>query len=132
MLFYIFIFLFMLSIIFKWISSTDSRLNRLSFLLIIIFNIIAYILIWFLWPIIFDPSNIQYDNYVFFLEIPFMAFWLISSVNRFHDMNKTGWFILLELIPVVNLWILIWLLVWKWTSWKNNYWENPLDKLNKA
>lgn len=122
----------MLSIILRWISSTDWRLNRLAFLLIIIFNIIGYILIWFLWPIIFDPNNIQYDNYVFFLKIPFMAFELIASINRFHDMGKSGWFILLELIPIVNLWILIWLLVWKWTNWKNTYWENPLDKLNKA
>jgi uncharacterized membrane protein YhaH (DUF805 family) len=121
----------MLNIILKWISSTDERLNRLAFLFIILFNTCADILIWFLWPIIFDPSNVQYSNYLFFLEIPFIAFWLIASVNRFHDMNLSGWFLLFEFIPFVNLWIVIWLLVWKWTKWKNEYWADPLEELVK-
>lgn len=117
----------MLNVILKWVSSTDWRLNRLPFLFIFIFNIIGYFWVWLFWPIIFDPTNVQYDNYVFFLKSPFIALLLIASVNRFHDMNKSWWFVLLELIPIINIWILVWLLIWKWTDWKNNYWKKPLS-----
>lgn len=117
----------MFNLILKWITTTDCRLNRLPFLLIFIFNIIGIFLVWLLWQTLFDPSNVQYDNYNLFLKVPFLAIWFISSVNRFHDMNKSWWYILLELVPFLNLLIIIWLLVWKWTDWKNNYWEDPLS-----
>lgn len=37
--------------------------------------------------------------------------WLFwgASVNRFHDMGKSGWMFLLFLIPLVNLGVFIWL-----------------------
>jgi uncharacterized membrane protein YhaH (DUF805 family) len=116
----------MIKNILKWISSTDNRLNRLAYILIIVFNFIAYIIVWFIWPIIFDPTNVYYSNYIFFLQIPFIAFWLIASINRFHDMNKTWWFILLEFIPIINFWILIWLLVAKGTKGTNKFGLDPL------
>lgn len=117
----------MLDIIIKGISSTDWRLNRLWFLIILIINIVWWILAYYLATSLFDPNSMRYDTYLFFFKAPFIAFWIIASVNRFHDMNKSGWFVLLELIPVINLWILVWLLVWKWTNWKNNYWDSQKD-----
>ena len=117
----------MFNLILKWITTTDCRLNRLQFLLIFLFNIIGIFLVWLLLQILFDPSNVQYDNYNLFLKVPFLTIWFISSINRFHDMNKSWWYILLELVPFLNILIIIWLLVWKWTEWKNNYWEDPLS-----
>lgn len=117
----------MFNLILKWITTTDCRLNRLPFLLIFVFNIIGIFLVWLLWQTLFDPSNVQYDNYNLFLKVPFLAIWFISSINRFHDMNKSWWYILLELVPFLNILIIIWLLAWKWTDWKNNYWEDPLS-----
>jgi uncharacterized membrane protein YhaH (DUF805 family) len=107
----------------KWISTTDGRLNRFGFIIILIINIIWWIIVSYLWSILFDPNSMRFETYNFFLKVPFIAFILIASVNRFHDMNKSGWFVLLQLLPIINLWILLWLIMWKWTKWKNLYGE---------
>lgn len=110
----------------KGISSTEGRLNRFGFIIILIINIIWWIIVSYLGPILFDANSIRFDSNVFFLKIPFIAFILIASVNRFHDMNKSGWFVLLLFLPIINLWILLWLIIWNWTKWKNSYGE-PLE-----
>lgn len=52
---------------------------------------------------------------------------LASSIKRLHDLDKSGWFILLNFVPLVNIWMLIWLWFIKGTSGKNNYGEDPLN-----
>ena len=47
------------------------------------------------------------------------------SVRRLHDVNKSGWFLLIAFIPIIGA---IWLLVHfckEGTSGENNYGENP-------
>jgi len=110
----------------KGVSSTDARISRWNYAIIIIINLLGFIGIGFLAPMIFDPTWVQYSNYTFFLKAPFIAFGLIAAINRFHDMNRSGWYVLLQLIPFVNLGVLLWMLIEKWTAWKNEYWEDPL------
>lgn len=40
-----------------------------------------------------------------------MSITLAASVNRFHDMGRSGWLTLLYLIPFVNLAVLLWVCV---------------------
>ena len=48
-------------------------------------------------------------------------------VKRFHDRNKTGWWALLLLIPIIgSLWILIEGGILKGTEGDNNYGPDPL------
>ena len=51
------------------------------------------------------------------------------QVKRFHDMNKSGWFILINLIPYIGgLWNVIWLGFFEAVNENNNYGEDPRIK----
>lgn len=39
----------------------------------------------------------------------FMYFMFVFSIKRLHDFNKSGWFSLFNLIPIVNLFFIAWL-----------------------
>lgn len=61
--------------------------------------------------------------------------WVISSINAFivfaptikrlHDVDKSGWFMLLTPIPLVNLWVLYLLFFKKGTVGKNRFGNAP-------
>ena len=64
-------------------------------------------------------------------------FWLVGfipslamSIKRCHDRNKTGWFLLVGLIPLVGIWLLIELWFLKGTDGTNQYGRDPLLQLN--
>ncbi len=50
----------------------------------------------------------------------------VLSIKRAHDRNKSGWFTLLLLVPIVSLWPIIELGFFKGTSGKNKYGSDPL------
>lgn len=51
---------------------------------------------------------------------------LAMGVKRCHDRNRTGWFLLVGLIPVIGLWPLIELWFLKGTDGSNQYGADPL------
>ena len=60
-------------------------------------------------------------------------FWIIMiwpsiavNVKRSHDRGRTGWFLLLWLVPLLNLWPFVELLFIKGTTGSNKYGEDPL------
>ena len=48
------------------------------------------------------------------------------SVKRCHDRDRSGWFLLLGLIPLVNIWVLVELGFLKGTTGENKYGSDPL------
>ncbi|MGH2666228.1 DUF805 domain-containing protein [Flavobacterium sp.] len=46
------------------------------------------------------------------------------AVRRLHDVNKSGWFILLAFVPLANIWLLI-LLFTEGTKGNNQYGADP-------
>lgn len=56
------------------------------------------------------------------------AIWpsLAISVKRCHDRNRSGWFLLIGLIPIVNFWLLIELGFLRGTEGPNQYGPDPL------
>jgi uncharacterized membrane protein YhaH (DUF805 family) len=48
------------------------------------------------------------------------------SVKRCHDRDRSGWFLLIGLIPLVNLWVLVELGFLKGTTGDNRYGSDPL------
>ncbi len=61
-------------------------------------------------------------------------FWLISiysviviNIKRIHDRNRIGWFLLLGLIPFVNIWVMIELGFLKGSEGSNDYGDDPLE-----
>lgn len=63
---------------------------------------------------------------IFTLIMVYPAFCLY--IKRFHDMDKSGWFSLLLIVPVVNMFVgLFWLGFVKGTDGANKYGEDPLS-----
>ncbi len=54
--------------------------------------------------------------FYFFLQLSF-------SIRRAHDLNYSGWFVLLEFIPLINIYIIIKLLFIRGSSNTNEYGE---------
>ena len=63
---------------------------------------------------------------ILLLLIPALA----VTVRRFHDINKSGWFVLLEIIPFLGWIIILVMLIEKGTEGKNRFGDYPL-KLKK-
>lgn len=59
------------------------------------------------------------------LQLPFG---LSLTVRRLHDLNKSGWFYLLTLVPLVNIFIPFYLLLFPGYTGENIYGPQPLPK----
>ena len=68
------------------------------------------------------PLYILSTIIVIFLFIPAIT----SQIRRFHDRDKSGWFILINFIPVVGWIIALVMLLDKGTPGKNRFGEYPL------
>jgi uncharacterized membrane protein YhaH (DUF805 family) len=51
---------------------------------------------------------------------------IMSYIKRLHDLDKSGWMVLLLFVPFVSIYLFIICGFLKWTSWKNRFWDNPL------
>lgn len=51
---------------------------------------------------------------------------LMLDIRRLHDVNKSGWFILLTIIPAVTPFFYLYLFLMPGTDGNNQYGENPL------
>lgn len=51
---------------------------------------------------------------------------IMLSIRRLHDLNKSGWFILIILIPIVNIAFALYLWLVPGTVGRNQYGEDPL------
>lgn len=46
---------------------------------------------------------------------------IFMGIKRLHDLDKSGWFYLLGIIPIVSFFFAIYLIVWKGTEGNNQY-----------
>lgn len=51
----------------------------------------------------------------------YLYFLMVITVRRLHDMNRSGWFILLFMLPLLNILLGIYLLLGSGTTGINNY-----------
>jgi len=66
--------------------------------------------------------------------IIYLAFYVVFgllnlsvSIRRLHDIGKSGWWVLLSLIPLVGILILIWWWAQPGSAEANKYGDNPLE-----
>lgn len=70
------------------------------------------------------------SNYGIFSTIWWMAIllpYLGVGVRRLHDLNKSGWWLLISLIPIIGVIILIFWFVQQGTRGQNRYGADPLN-----
>ena len=53
---------------------------------------------------------------------------LAVTIRRLHDINKSGWLILISLIPFIGSLLLLIILISEGTKGKNRFGKNPLKK----
>ncbi len=51
---------------------------------------------------------------------------IMLSIRRLHDLNKSGWFLLLSLVPLVNIIFAFYMWLAPGTNGWNDYGEDPL------
>ena len=70
-------------------------------------------------------SDASLDASSWALSVPGGLFTLSATVRRLHDTNKSGWFVILFLIPLIGLIVLVFLIL-PGDKGKNKYGLNPL------
>ncbi len=105
----------------KKYAEFDGRATRTEFWMFVLFNLIISLLLMFIDGM--TGLNILQAIYSLAVLIPGLA----VSVRRLHDIGKSGWMILVALIPLIGL---VWLLVlycMDSTPGKNKYGSNPKE-----
>ena len=99
---------------FETILTYEGRITRLEyFILFIILTIIS-----------FFCAFLPEPFYLISLSV-IIVFSLFIEIKRCHDINKSGWYILLFLIPFVNIYWFFCLLLNDGTYGPNKYGEDP-------
>jgi len=101
----------------------NGRARRTEYWIFVLFNIIFSIAAGVL-DSLFGTHGLFSGIYALAVFIPSLA----VSVRRLHDVNKSGWMILILLIPLIGIiWFLI-LTVTEGTPGENQYGPNPKEE----
>lgn len=110
----------------KQYTDFDGRARRTEYWMFGLFNFIAYITL----LIVSGGLNSMFGTevfagliilYVLFIFIPSLA----VSVRRLHDVGKSGWFMLISLVPLIGgIWLFV-LYVTDSDHGSNEYGDNP-------
>lgn len=114
------------------IYTTEGRLNRLRYFIYsiawsLISSVIGFILGSIGGLLSSDPESV--------LVIVPVGIWsfvagigsIMIAIRRLHDLNKSGWFLLIGLIPLVNMIFMLYILLIPGTVGDNQYGEDPLE-----
>lgn len=69
----------------------------------------------------FQDSLLKLKTLGTIVNLILLYFIFVFSIKRLHDLNKSGWFSLLNLIPLVNLVFFIWLMLSIGNEEKNDF-----------
>lgn len=109
--------------------SYQGRLNRKPYffrsLLIIFLETICYIIFDFVWKD--DLLSLILLLISIFVFILCVIADVLLDIRRLHDVNKSGWFVLLTLIPAITPFFYLYLFLMPGTDGNNQYGKNPLD-----
>jgi len=108
------------------------RWNRLKFWIypliwLIIFLPILWISVYF--SILGSEilSNLLYI-WILFLYAVMIYISVVANIKRLHDLDKSGWFAFIILIPFVSIGLLIYCGFFSWTKWENRFGPDPLNR----
>ena len=88
------------------IHHSEGRISRNEFWKIKLAMFISFIAYWILATVLFN-YNFGYLVVIgFFLTPVFFFKWMQVSIQRLHDLNYSGWMLLFEYVPLVNLYFL--------------------------
>ena len=104
----------------KKYAEFDGRARRQEYWMFQLFNIIVTVAIMFI-DIFVGTGGILYLAYSLGVLLPSIG----VSIRRLHDTDRTGWWILVALIPLIGgIWLLV-LMVLDGTRGSNQYGADP-------
>lgn len=101
----------------------DGRINRAKWW-------IGLVALWIVELVVFGLFG-RGDNYAVVSILYLVFLWpsLAISIKRFHDRDKSGWWVLIALIPIIGFfWILIELGMLEGTAGPNQFGPDPLGR----
>lgn len=113
-------------VVFENYANFNGRARRSEYWYFVLFNMIFAIMAMILDNLLglnFDPIPYGwlYLIYALALFLPGLS----VAVRRLHDLNKSGWFMFIVLIPIIgSIWLLV-LFCTEGTSGPNSYGEDP-------
>jgi uncharacterized membrane protein YhaH (DUF805 family) len=107
----------------------DGRISRGDYIkkfLFLLFSIIPLIIIFvflveFLGDFVEDILTLLLGIIMVFINISY----LMLSIRRLHDLNKSGWLILIAVVPLIDIAFFIYLLACQGTSGPNDFGPEP-------
>lgn len=111
--------------------TSEGRLNRKSyiyrsFFLSVVLCVVQGILTFAAET--FGALDLLFSIIAFVLGIFQLAANIMMGVRRLHDLDKCGWWMLLLIVPLVNLFFCLYLLFFKGTEGPNEYGDDPLQQ----
>jgi uncharacterized membrane protein YhaH (DUF805 family) len=111
-------------------TTISGRAQRSEFWFFALFNLIGSVV-----------ANAMDAALIATLGFPIVSIiWLLAlflpglcvSIRRMHDLDKSGWWILIALIPVIGILVYIYWLVSKGTDGPNRFGPDPLNEVRFA
>jgi uncharacterized membrane protein YhaH (DUF805 family) len=108
----------------EFLFSASGRVSRSQFWLkwILPYTIVTLVLSWVL-QMILEPTTSLMILGIYLI----VALWpsITIYIKRSHDRGRSGWFILLLFVPILNIWALVEFLFLRGTLGSNGYGPDP-------
>jgi uncharacterized membrane protein YhaH (DUF805 family) len=109
--------------------SFEGRLGRLNFWFRSLALIVASVVLMFLLSTASDTSGVLLGIVIC---LPIWIAQISLNVRRLHDLNYSGWYVLVGLVPLVNVIYIIALLFVKGTAGPNKFGDDPVGAVAVA
>ena len=110
--------------------SFQGRISRKTFWLKYVLPIIGIFIVASIPFALIPPDSKIFSIYLAIFGILYLVLLipnLAASVKRLHDRGRSGWFILLNFVPIANIWIFIEVAFLRGTYGPNAYGPDPTD-----
>ena len=113
------------------VYTTNGRLNRLRYfkyqlILALVSALIAFVLGFAGGLLSGNPESVLVTVPTGICSLVASIGGIMLSFRRLHDLNKSGWFLLLSLVPLINIIFAFYMWLAPGTNGRNNYGEDPL------
>ena len=113
------------------VYTTNGRLNRLRYfkyqlILALVSALIAFVLGFVGGLLSGDPESVLVTVPTGICSLVASIGGIMLSIRRLHDLNKSGWFLLLSLVPLINIIFAFYMWLAPGTNGRNNYGADPL------
>ena len=110
----------------------QGRSRRKEYWMFVLFQLIVLLVLGVLFAMFEGVSMVLAESILWLGVLAYLGLFLLPSiavqVRRFHDQDKSGWFVLLGLVPYVGGLILLFFMVQPGTPGPNRFGPDPLDE----